>query len=356
VLILQRGYLGSFFCKTPPPGSARRQFRPARKKQKSGTCFFSAISKNTSPAPPSLLRLISLVSSPSASHAASARLPCTCMGLRRRCSCSSPPPAPASPPPGAVRWRRALARLESGAGTEPARRSGFAANEGSAAREAAFRIEPHAPASPAQRRAGVRAERAVEARRAARRARRARARPWASPALLVAFAARARVELSSRMCGGRRAPPRLSKMALARKRCAGYPTKAAPPALAYRRPGTPAGTAHAGAASRMPRRESPRSVSPPCGYAPNAQPGPSARAHGDGRDPGERKTIRLLDVLWGDSEDAERGPAGARTFRVFRKNVAKRRILRAARGDTHSSRIASIVCVARAADASKSTI
>jgi hypothetical protein len=45
-------------------------------------------------------------------------------------------------------------------------RAGFPANEGSAARKAAFRIEPRAPASPAQRRVGVRAERAVGAGRA----------------------------------------------------------------------------------------------------------------------------------------------------------------------------------------------
>src|ERR1035441_838808 len=47
----------------------------------------------------------------------------------------------------------------------PARCSSFPANEGSTAREAAFRIEPRAPASPAHRRAGLRAERAVGARR-----------------------------------------------------------------------------------------------------------------------------------------------------------------------------------------------
>ena len=39
-----------------------------------------------------------------------------------------------------MRWLRALARLERGAGAE--KRPRFAGNEGSAAREAAFRIEP----------------------------------------------------------------------------------------------------------------------------------------------------------------------------------------------------------------------
>jgi hypothetical protein len=69
----------------------------------------------------------------------------------------------------------------------------FPANEGSAAREAAFRIEPRAPASPAQRRAGVRAERAVGAGpRAAGRTRRVRQTPvhvHGAPALLERFAA-----------------------------------------------------------------------------------------------------------------------------------------------------------------------
>jgi hypothetical protein len=50
------------------------------------------------------------------------------------------------------------------------------------------------------------------------------------------------------------------------------------------------------------------------------------------------------------------GPAGAILFRVFQKNVAECSILSAARGDTHSAEIASIVCGARAADAAKSTI
>ena len=102
--------------------------------------------------------------------------------------------------------------LESGAGTEPMRqrvilRSRFAADKGSAAREAAFRIELRASASPAQRRAGVRSERAVGAKRG---------RPGGhaeptrfpctcmrdSPALLVAFgAARPRVSSARRKCG-----------------------------------------------------------------------------------------------------------------------------------------------------------
>ena len=55
--------------------------------------------------------------------------------------------------PGARAVAARCCGFESGAGTEPARRAGFAAKEGSAAREAAFRIELRAPASPAQRRA-----------------------------------------------------------------------------------------------------------------------------------------------------------------------------------------------------------
>ena len=65
-----------------------------------------------------------------------------------------------------VRNRRAVPRV------------GFPAIKGNAVRETAFGIEPRAPASPAHRRVGVRAERAVEARRrAARRARRVRTAP-----------------------------------------------------------------------------------------------------------------------------------------------------------------------------------
>jgi hypothetical protein len=77
--------------------------------------------------------------------------------LTRVCSCSWPPPA---------RVSAARRGSERGAGTEPTLRSGFAANEGSAAREAASRIEPRAPASPAHRRAGLRAEHAAGATRA----------------------------------------------------------------------------------------------------------------------------------------------------------------------------------------------
>jgi hypothetical protein len=77
--------------------------------------------------------------------------------LTRVCSCSWPPPA---------RVSAARRGSERGAGTEPALRSSFAANEGSADREAASRIEPRAPASPAHRRAGLRAECAVGATRA----------------------------------------------------------------------------------------------------------------------------------------------------------------------------------------------
>ena len=92
-----------------------------------------------------------------------------------------------------------------------ARRAGFAAKEGSAAREAAFRIELRAPASPARchRRAGVRAERAVAARRASGHAvtlrppdSRARARSFAGAAPAVRRLA------GSAACGGC-APPRL---------------------------------------------------------------------------------------------------------------------------------------------------
>jgi hypothetical protein len=63
--------------------------------------------------------------------------------------------------------------FESGTGTEPVQRSGVAANEGSTAREAAFRIEPRAPRRPLfahPRRADVHAEPAVESRRASGRA------------------------------------------------------------------------------------------------------------------------------------------------------------------------------------------
>ena len=92
-------------------------------------------------------------------HAESARLPCTCVELRRRCSCSSPS-TPASRSPGA---RAVAARPSATTKGALARktRSSFAANRGSAAREAAFRIEPRAPVCPAQHRGGERAERAV---------------------------------------------------------------------------------------------------------------------------------------------------------------------------------------------------
>ena len=94
--------------------------------------------------------------------------------LRRRCSCSSPP-APRRP---TTRTRsrgpeRAVIGTDS-TGFGRAGRSvlrGLLLNgsfhcRGRAAREAASRIEPRAPASPARRRAGVRSERAVAARHA----------------------------------------------------------------------------------------------------------------------------------------------------------------------------------------------
>jgi hypothetical protein len=88
---------------------------------------------------------------------------------RRPCTFSASPTLLARlAGPAQGRWLRALARLERGAGAE--KRPRFAGNEGSAAREAAFRIEPRAPASHARRRAGVRAERAVGATRPGGRA------------------------------------------------------------------------------------------------------------------------------------------------------------------------------------------
>ena len=106
-----------------------------------------------------------------------------------------------------------------------ARRAGFAAKEGSAGREAAFRIEFRALFSPAQRRAGVRAERTVATRRA---------RP-----------------------GGHAVPARLP--------CTGFSDAARAlrrrPSPRSRRPG----------AVRC--RSAPRSPSPPRDYEPNTQPG-----------------------------------------------------------------------------------
>jgi hypothetical protein len=111
--------------------------------------------------------------------------------------------AGSAPCGGGARWRG----FESGAGTEPTRRSGFAANEGSAGRGWAG-SNRRAPASPAQRRGGVRAEHAGVARRARPGGHSASARlPWAdksaAAALLVLFsAARARGSPLRRKCGG----------------------------------------------------------------------------------------------------------------------------------------------------------
>ena len=77
----------------------------------------------------------------------------------------------------------ALARLRGwrSHGTSATRLVGFAANEGGAARRALFRVEHRASDSPAQRRAGERAERAVGlgARGRAIRARRPHSGAWA---------------------------------------------------------------------------------------------------------------------------------------------------------------------------------
>jgi hypothetical protein len=83
-------------------------------------------------------------------HAASASNPCTCVEASSALLCSSPP-LPRPRPVGSAQVRCA--------------RAGFPVNEGGTAREAAFRIEPRAPVSPARRRAGVRFERAVEVER-----------------------------------------------------------------------------------------------------------------------------------------------------------------------------------------------
>ena len=83
--------------------------------------------------------------------------------LRRRGSCSSPPPTLASRRPGGVRWRRAPARLRKwrwhGTGAL-CHAQACLPTKAAPPREAAFRVEPRAPASPTQRHAGVRAERA----------------------------------------------------------------------------------------------------------------------------------------------------------------------------------------------------
>jgi len=74
--------------------------------------------------------------------------------LRRRRSCS-PPPALTSRQPGAS----AVAARAAGASRVALarkRRACYPTNKGRAAREAAFRIEPRAPASPAQRRGRTR--------------------------------------------------------------------------------------------------------------------------------------------------------------------------------------------------------
>ena len=122
----------------------------------------------------------------------------------------------------------------------------------------AFRIEPLVPASPAQRRAQVRAEHAVRA----------------SPALLVLFAAaHARVSPARRRAGAARAGA-ASKVALARNRRgaqASLPTKAAP--------------AVAGRDRIVARRLLPLSAAG--GYVPNTQPWPGAR--------GQAVTPRPLD-------------------------------------------------------------
>jgi hypothetical protein len=115
-------------------------------------------------------------------HAVPARLPCTCMGASPALLVLAA--ATHADVSSARRQCGAGARcrgFEKCAGTEPTRRSGFAADEGSAAREAAFRIEPRAPASP-DRAARLRAERAVGARRARGRAVAARPPDSCAPA------------------------------------------------------------------------------------------------------------------------------------------------------------------------------
>jgi hypothetical protein len=89
-------------------------------------------------------------------------------GLRRRCSCSSPPVA-AARQPGTVRWLRALARLRTWrwhGTTAPCHAQAWLPTKAAPPAKRPFRIEPRAPASPTQRRGGVRSERAVGATRA----------------------------------------------------------------------------------------------------------------------------------------------------------------------------------------------
>ena len=117
--------------------------------------------------------------------------------------------------------------FESGAGTdrdEAVPCSGSATDEGSAACRAPFRIEPRAPASPAQRRAGVLSERAVATRRAGGQA--VTARPSGSSA-------------------------RASRL---RRRC----SCSSASAFAAHPPGASAVASRAAAASRMPRSVLPR--------------------------------------------------------------------------------------------------
>jgi hypothetical protein len=169
---------------------------------------------------------------------APARLPGACRAAWARCSCSSPT-ALASCRLGA-RAVCTLARLEGGAGTEPVPRAGFPANEGSAAREAAFRIEPRAPDSPAQRRANVRSERAAAAQRASGPAVTAcppdsRARAWGLRPRCSCSSPPALASSARRKCGGARCrgfesvagtEPRSNGLSRAQ---ASLPTKAAPP-------------------------------------------------------------------------------------------------------------------------------
>jgi hypothetical protein len=108
-------------------------------------------------------------------NGASARLPCTCEAVLRlpRSRLDGPAPCGACALARPRGWRSH--------GTSATRLVGFAANEGGAARRALFRVEHRASDSPAQRRAGERAERAVGlgARGRAIRARRPHSGAWA---------------------------------------------------------------------------------------------------------------------------------------------------------------------------------
>ena len=95
-----------------------------------------------------------------------ARFPCTSMGLRRRCSHSSPlalaprrPGGGAAPARAAAASKVVLARNRRGNGLSRAQAS--LSTAAAPPVKGAFRIEPRAPASPAQPRAGPRSERAV---------------------------------------------------------------------------------------------------------------------------------------------------------------------------------------------------